>query len=172
MPRRSAASAQGPSIQPSISFSPPTRWRNSAAACTRSCIRPPPSGSGTFSRASTLLSANSDVGLVHRRRLVVEVVDRGPAVGGLAGRIGNARDVVEIELLGRANLPFHQHPIVRGVFSVGHADLVGGEHHGDRHQRQRVDGRAVESGENAVVTGHLQGLLVLPMVASETTLAP
>ena len=93
---------------------------------------------GHLQPAKNALVGQQRVDLVHRWRLVVEILNCRPAVGGLAAGIGNARDVVEIELLGRANLPFDQHPIVRGILAVGLADLIGGEHHGDRHERQEL----------------------------------
>ena len=41
------------------------------------------------------------------------------------------------------------------ILPIGHADLIGREHHRDRHQRQPIDRRTVERGKNAIVAGHL-----------------
>lgn len=57
-PRISAASAHGPSIHPSIILSLPAFSLNNATAFTRSCILPPPRGSGIFISRSLVLSAS------------------------------------------------------------------------------------------------------------------
>ena len=71
------------------------------------------------------LVGQQGMGFVHRRRLIVEVLDGGAAIGGLAGGIGDAGDVVEVELLGRADLRLDHHPMIGGVPAIGNADLVG-----------------------------------------------
>ena len=109
---------------------------------------------GHFEPAEHALVDQERSGFIHRGGLVVEIMDRRPAVGGLAAGIGDGRYVIEIELLGRTNLRLDHHPMIHRVLPVGSADLIGGEHHGDGHQRHGVDGLPVEEGENALVTGH------------------
>ena len=82
-------------------------------------------------------------GLVREKRLavdeggrhIVEEPDGRAEIAAFARGIRDAGNEIASEPLGRAYLSFHEHAIVRCVLKIFHPDLVGGEHHGDRHQR-------------------------------------
>jgi hypothetical protein len=90
----------------------------------------------------------------NRGRLILVVLDGRAQVGRLARRIRDDRYVVEAELARGVDLRFHHHAVVARVLAVLHADLIGGEHHGDGHQRQPVHRAVVQHGENSFRAGH------------------
>jgi hypothetical protein len=92
--------------------------------------------------------------LVEGRRLVLEEVDGGAAVRRLPGGVGNDRHVIEAEPLRGQELGVDQGLVVSHVSVVGDPELVGGEHHGNRHQRRPVDRTAVQHGPDALRTVH------------------
>ena len=92
--------------------------------------------------------------LVDGRRLIVKERDLPAAVGRLAGRVGDGRHVVEVELLGRAESGPRPARGSRWRSRRTCADLVGGEHHGDRHQRQAVGLAAFDDPEDPLLTRH------------------
>jgi hypothetical protein len=87
-------------------------------------------------------------------RLVVVVLHDGAAIRGLAGGVGDTRHVVQAEGLGDAELRLHQDAVVPGVFAVGAPDQVGGEHHGDRHDREVIDRLTGEVVKDAFAAVH------------------
>ena len=82
------------------------------------------------------------------------VDDRSAAVGRLAGGIRDRRDIVERELVGDAELGFDEDAVVGGVLQVRFADAVGGELHGDRHQRHLVGRAGLDQRQHAFSRGH------------------
>ena len=62
----------------------------------------------------------------------------GAAVGGFAGGVGDDRDEIEVVFFGDAELSLGQDAVIGGVVTVGAAEAVGGEHHGDGHEGETV----------------------------------
>ena len=101
-------------------------------------------------------------GLVREKRLVVdesgrhivEEPDRRAEIAAFARGIGDAGNEIASEPLGRAYLSFHEHAIVRRVLKIFRPDLVGGEHHGDRHQRDTINRLPVEERKQSVTAVH------------------
>ena len=115
------------------------------------------SGRGRVGQAQTrqlALVIEQRAALHNRGRLVVEPLHRGAEVRGFARRVGNRRYVVEAEAVRHRHLRIGQHAVVARVVAVAHAGQVGGEHHGDRHQRQRIGGFAAQFRENALLARH------------------
>jgi hypothetical protein len=92
--------------------------------------------------------------LVHGWGLVFEEFDFGAAIGGFACGVGHGVDVIEVELVGDAELAFGEDAVIGAVVLVAGADEIGGEHHGDGHEREAIDGSAFEVGEDAVTAVH------------------
>ena len=154
IPRRSAASAIGPSTQPST-------IRRGAAAGPQELHGPDPIGHATTAQRVRLAKGGEiarvgqeRVHLVDGRRLVREPLDRRPEIAGLARRVGDAGHVVEAEPIGDEGLSPGEDRGIAAVVGVGDARLPGGEHHRDRHGRQPVDGPARQVGEDALPGVH------------------
>jgi hypothetical protein len=62
-----------------------------------------------------------------------------------------------VEALGGAKLRFDHHAKIGGVFSVGYLDLIGGEHHGDGHDRQVIDRPGFHHRHQSLVAVHSRG---------------
>ena len=157
MPRRSADSAQGPSIQPSIQGRSPPLAQPLAKEGRRlhAVVHPAAThGIGHLQAGQHRLVGQEGFHLVDRWRLVVEELHLRPAVGGLAGRIRDARYVVETERLRGTELGFDHDAMVGRIAAIGHAGDIGGEHHRNRHPRQAVHRPAFQHGENAVIAVH------------------
>ena len=115
------------------------------------------SGRGRVGQAQSrqlALLVEQRAALHNRGRLVVEPLYGGAEVRGFARRVGNGRYVVEAEALRHRHLRIGQHAVVARVVAVAHAGQVGGEHHGDGHQRQRIGGFAAQFRENAFFARH------------------
>lgn len=71
-------------------------------------------------------------------RLIVVPAGRCAGVGGFAGGIGDDGDVVKAEEFGGLDLGVGEDAVIAGVVAIAHAEDVGGEHHGDGHDRDVV----------------------------------
>ncbi|OPZ07899.1 MAG: hypothetical protein BWZ10_02749 [candidate division BRC1 bacterium ADurb.BinA364] len=109
---------------------------------------------GALQRKQSFLIRQQRIGLVDRRRLVVVQLDFRSAIGGFARRIGNRRDIVESERFGCGDLPIGQRAMVHRIAAIRNADPVGGEHHGDRHQRQPVGAFSIQQSPNSLLSIH------------------
>ena len=153
-PRRSALIAHGPSTQPSTIRVAPAALRQQPHGLDAIAHA---SGRGRVGQAQTsqlALFVEQRAALDNRGRLIVEPLDRGAEVRRFARRVGDGRYVVETEALRHCQLGIGQHAMVARVVAVVDADEVGGEHHRDRHQRQRIGGLAAQFRENALFASH------------------
>jgi len=116
------------------------------------------------------LVGKPSLALDNRRRLVIEEFDLPAAIGRLAGRVRDDRHIVKVELLGRAELPFGQHAVIGRILAVFRPDLIGGEHHRDRHQRQAVHRPPLDHRQHALSTVH-RNLLPTSLSAAGTAFA-
>jgi hypothetical protein len=94
-------------------------------------------------------------------RLVIEPLDGRPEIGGLASGVGDGRDVIQAEFFGGMYLGLAHHAMVAGVIAVTRAGLIGGEHHGDGHEREVVRLAACEQGQDTFAAGHSAGSLAI-----------
>ena len=100
-------------------------------------------------------------GLISEKRLAVDEGGRHSSKNRTAAprsppspRDRRCRKRIAAEPLGHAYLSFHEHAIVRRILKIFRPDLVGGEHHGHRHQRWPIDRLPVEEGKKSVPAVH------------------